>query len=188
MGSLPLAPPGKPICLSSHPQSLYLYLSCYTPISVEYLSSFYSSIHHTTRYTRTHTPTSQPLSVSAPLSSRPAYPLHLLKPSMDSPRSPAPFLLPPGEPPTWLFWLCPLCAGPTAIEGLGLPLKELLLGARFLPVNITEIINPKPCNIANRKFPLALHPHPGWRCCLSTETERIRPFTSNFTPAVRVRW
>ena len=57
---------------------------------------------------------------------------------MDSPRSPAPFLLPPGEPPTWLFWLCPLCAGPTAIEGLGLPLKELLLGARFLPVNITE--------------------------------------------------
>ena len=129
MGSLPLAPPGKPICLSSHPQSLYLYLSCYTPISVEYLSSFYSSIHHTTRYTRTHTPTPQSLSVSAPLSSRPAYPLHLLKPSMDSPRSPAPFLLPPGEPPTWLFWLCPLCAGPTAIEGLGLPLKELLLGA-----------------------------------------------------------
>jgi len=171
--------------LSSHPLCTYTYPS--THLSVEYLSSFYASIHHTTRYTRTHTPTPQSLSVSAPLSSRPAYPLHLLKPSMDSPRSSAPFLLPPGEPPTWLFWLCPLCAGPTATEGLGLPLKELLLGARFLPVDITEIINPKPCNIANRKFPLAPHPHPGWRCCLSTETERIRPFTSNFTPAVRLK-
>nr|CAI9700624.1 unnamed protein product [Rangifer tarandus platyrhynchus] len=61
----------------------------------------------------------------------------------------------PEELPTRLFWLYSLFAGPTAIEGLGLPLKELLLGARFLPVDITEIINPKPCNIANRKFPLA---------------------------------
>ena len=74
---------------------------------------------------------------------------------MDSPRSPAPFLLPPEELPTWLFWLYSLFAGPTAIEGLGLPLKELLLGAHFLPVDITEIINPKPYNITNRKFPLA---------------------------------
>ena len=73
-----------------------------------------------------------------------------------------------------------------ATEALGLSLKELLLGARFLPVDITEIISPKQGNIANRKLPLAT-PHPGWRCCLSTETERIRPFTSNFTPAVRLK-
>ncbi|XDA81080.1 hypothetical protein R6Z07F_011056 [Ovis aries] len=79
-----------------------------------------------------------------PFLDRPAYSLHLLKPSVDSPRPPAPPLLPPGEPPTQLFWLCSLCAGPTATEALGLPLKELLLGARFLPVDITEIISPKP--------------------------------------------
>ena len=84
---------------------------------------------------------------------RPAYPLHLLEPS-DGPPQVHPAALGRAPCPATLA-VFPLCWPQCLPAGVGFLLKEFLLSARLLPVNITETINPKPCSMANPKVPSA---------------------------------
>lgn len=93
----------------------------------------------------------------------------------------APRLAAPGCVPSLLACCLPV--------GLGPPSQRTSLGACFLPVSLTETINPKTIKSTNSKGPLA--PPLEVAVCLQgsgiTGTEGMGPFTSDITLTVRLK-